>query len=62
MGKTFLGKVKYARVMRIVKKRAVPDEEFLSLEMCILRAYRHPPGLLFSLWFKDGKPFFENCR
>lgn len=33
MGKTFLGKVKYALGMRIVKKEELPDEEFLSLEI-----------------------------
>jgi kynurenine formamidase len=33
MGKTFLGKVKYALGARIVKKEDLPDEEFLSLEI-----------------------------
>ncbi|MFH0790560.1 MAG: hypothetical protein V2A64_02915, partial [Candidatus Omnitrophota bacterium] len=33
MGKTFLGKIKYALGMRIVKKEQLPDEEFLSLEI-----------------------------
>jgi len=33
MGKTFLGKIKYAFGMRIVKKEQLPDEEFLSLEI-----------------------------
>ncbi|MDD4894704.1 MAG: cyclase family protein [Candidatus Omnitrophica bacterium] len=32
MGKTFLGKLKYALGKRIVKKEDLPDEEFLSLE------------------------------
>ncbi len=33
MGKTLLGKIKYALGMRIVKKQDLPDEEFLSLEI-----------------------------
>lgn len=33
MGKTMLGKIKYALGMRIVKKEDLPDEEFLSLEV-----------------------------
>jgi len=33
MGKTFLGKLKYALGQRIVKKEDLPDEEFLSLEI-----------------------------
>jgi kynurenine formamidase len=33
MGKTLLGKLKYALGMRIVKKEDLPDEEFLSLEV-----------------------------
>ena len=33
MGKTLLGKIKYALGMRIVKKEQLPDEEFLSLEI-----------------------------
>jgi len=33
MGKTLLGKVKYALGMRIIKKEQLPDEEFLSLEI-----------------------------
>lgn len=32
MGKTFLGRLKYALGARIVKKEDLPDEEFLSLE------------------------------
>lgn len=32
MGKTLLGKIKYALGMRILKKEDLPDEEFLSLE------------------------------
>ncbi len=33
MGKTFLGKIKYALGQRIVKKEQLPNEEFLSLEI-----------------------------
>jgi len=33
MGKTLLGKLKYALGARIVKKEDLPDEEFLSLEI-----------------------------
>ncbi|HNW39490.1 MAG TPA: cyclase family protein [Candidatus Omnitrophota bacterium] len=33
MGKTLLGKIKYALGGRIVKKEELPDEEFLSLEI-----------------------------
>lgn len=33
MGKTLLGKIKYALGGRIVKKEDLPDEEFLSLEI-----------------------------
>ena len=33
MGKTLLGKIKYALGQRIVKKEELPDEEFLSLEI-----------------------------
>ncbi|MDD4980251.1 MAG: cyclase family protein [Candidatus Omnitrophica bacterium] len=33
MGKTLLGRVKYALGIRIVKKEELPDEEFLSLEI-----------------------------
>jgi kynurenine formamidase len=33
MGKTLLGKIKYALGLRIVKKEQLPDEEFLSLEI-----------------------------
>jgi len=33
MGKSFMGKIKYALGMRIVKKEELPDEEFLSLEI-----------------------------
>ena len=33
MGKTMLGKIKYALGKRIVKKEQLPDEEFLSLEI-----------------------------
>jgi len=33
MGKTILGKIKYALGKRIVKKEELPDEEFLSLEI-----------------------------
>jgi len=33
MGKTWLGKLKYALGMRILKKEELPDEEFLSLEI-----------------------------
>lgn len=33
MGKTLLGKIKYAFGQRIVKKEQLPDEEFLSLEI-----------------------------
>jgi kynurenine formamidase len=33
MGKTILGRIKYALGMRIVKKEQLPDEEFLSLEI-----------------------------
>ncbi len=33
MGKTILGKIKYALGMRIIKKEQLPDEEFLSLEI-----------------------------
>ncbi|MDD5044038.1 MAG: cyclase family protein [Candidatus Omnitrophica bacterium] len=33
MGKTLLGKLKYALGKRIVKKEDLPDEEFLSLEI-----------------------------
>jgi len=33
MGKTFLGKIKYALGKRIIKKEELPDEEFLSLEI-----------------------------
>lgn len=33
MGKTLLGKMKYALGQRIVKKEELPDEEFLSLEI-----------------------------
>jgi len=33
MGKTFLGRIKYALGMRIVRKEDLPDEEFLSLEI-----------------------------
>ena len=33
MGKTLLGKIKYALGKRIVKKQDLPDEEFLSLEV-----------------------------
>jgi len=33
MGKTVLGKVKYALGQRIIKKTQLPDEEFLSLEI-----------------------------
>ena len=33
MGKTLLGRIKYALGMRIVKKEDLPDEEFLSLEI-----------------------------
>jgi len=33
MGKSFLGKIKYALGKRIVKKEDLPDEEFLSLEI-----------------------------
>jgi len=32
MGKTILGKIKYALGLRIIKKEQLPDEEFLSLE------------------------------
>ena len=32
MGKTLLGKIKYALGMRLVRKEDLPDEEFLSLE------------------------------
>ncbi|MEK6715310.1 MAG: cyclase family protein [Candidatus Omnitrophota bacterium] len=32
MGKTLLGKIKYALGMRIIRKEDLPDEEFLSLE------------------------------
>jgi len=32
MGKTLLGKIKYALGCRIIKKEQLPDEEFLSLE------------------------------
>ena len=33
MGKTLLGRIKYALGMRIVRKEDLPDEEFLSLEI-----------------------------
>ncbi len=33
MGKTILGKLKYALGLRIIKKEQLPDEEFLSLEI-----------------------------
>ncbi len=33
MGKTLLGKIKYALGLRIVKKEELPEEEFLSLEI-----------------------------
>lgn len=33
MGKTFIGKIRYALGQRIVKKEDLPDEEFLSLEI-----------------------------
>ncbi len=33
MGKTLLGKIKYALGERIIKKEQLPDEEFLSLEI-----------------------------
>lgn len=33
MGKTFLGRIKYALGKRIIKKEELPDEEFLSLEI-----------------------------
>jgi kynurenine formamidase len=33
MGKTLLGRIKYALGQRIVKKEELPDEEFLSLEI-----------------------------
>jgi len=33
MGKTILGKIKYALGKRIVRKEELPDEEFLSLEI-----------------------------
>jgi len=33
MGKTMLGKIKYALGGRIIKKEQLPDEEFLSLEI-----------------------------
>ena len=33
MGKTLLGKIKYALGLRIVQKEQLPDEEFLSLEI-----------------------------
>jgi len=33
MGKTLLGKIKYALGMRILRKEDLPDEEFLSLEI-----------------------------
>jgi len=33
MGKTLLGRLKYALGLRIVKKEDLPDEEFLSLEV-----------------------------
>jgi kynurenine formamidase len=33
MGKTLLGRIKYAFGQRIVKKEQLPDEEFLSLEI-----------------------------
>ncbi len=33
MGKTLMGKIKYALGKRIVKKEDLPDEEFLSLEI-----------------------------
>ncbi|MDD4939929.1 MAG: cyclase family protein [Candidatus Omnitrophica bacterium] len=33
MGKTLLGRLKYALGMRIVKKEELPEEEFLSLEI-----------------------------
>jgi len=33
MGKTLLGRIKYALGMRIIKKEELPDEEFLSLEI-----------------------------
>ena len=33
MGKTWLGRLKYALGMRILKKEELPDEEFLSLEI-----------------------------
>jgi len=33
MGKTILGKIKYALGLRIIKKEQLPDEEFLSLEI-----------------------------
>jgi kynurenine formamidase len=33
MGKTLLGKIKYALGVRILKKQELPDEEFLSLEI-----------------------------
>jgi len=33
MGKTLLGRLKYALGMRIVRKEDLPDEEFLSLEI-----------------------------
>jgi kynurenine formamidase len=33
MGKTVLGKIKYALGRRIIKKEQLPDEEFLSLEI-----------------------------
>ena len=39
MGKTLLGRIKYALGQRIVKKEQLPDEEFLSLE--IVRAPVH---------------------
>jgi len=33
MGKTLLGRIKYGLGMRILKKKDLPDEEFLSLEI-----------------------------
>jgi len=33
MGKTILGRIKYALGIRIIKKEQLPDEEFLSLEI-----------------------------
>jgi kynurenine formamidase len=33
MGKTFLGRIKYALGTRIIRKEDLPDEEFLSLEI-----------------------------